>query len=189
MAHETAAEAANATFVKGFLDCLKFHNASDYGYNVNPAGFMTLTPLDNNTNYRSYDLTPYKACNHLFGLAIDVRFDFGFRTYHPDESITPLEGVTADALINEGLCARDLRSSRDFSAAPPVNNATMAVMMAMSMGFNETEIEAGLGIPIANQTDLLAKRDTYYTVYATDEDKICNHCDYGMFYESTCYNH
>lgn len=150
-----------------------------------------LAPINSTSNSADYDLSGFHACAQLFGLLFDVYVDFGQARYHPDAIMLPLEMAAADSIVTAGL---EQKQHPGINSTSNNNSSNAALVqnfydIATDAGFNETELNRAIdGLNITKSVNI-KKRDTYYEVYASDYDKTCANCDFGLFYESTCYSH
>lgn len=136
---------ANEKVVEEFLDCLHFHNATGYAYNVTSTGELIIAPLAETTEDNAIDRAPWSICNRLFGLGFQCSLDFGVRTYNPDTVLLDLNDATASGLIESGLQARPLPPMIADSFEQRMSNFKM---MARDMGFPEDTINQFLGIEL-----------------------------------------
>lgn len=185
---KVSADPANVTTVQAFLDCLKYHNATDYAYYVTPQGYLTLSSLSGVNADADIDKTAFRVCNQLFGLGFYASFDLGFRRYYDAGLLNSIEDVSGEDLVNEGMIMRESPySATDVATNTSVVNQYRTV--AENIGYNQTEIESLINTNSSDYNINLVKRTTYYEAYATDSDTICANCDYGLFEQSTCYDH
>lgn len=156
------AEPANIDVVQHFLDCLQFHNATDYAYKVTTEGELTFAPLLNTNFHADVDLKPFSVCNHIFGLGFYGSFDYGINAFDPSSDLKDIRGVNATDLIDEGLLARDDQNATSFNTSDfdRNNRITQFVAVADSIGFNASEMSSVVGFDVTPHLTKLKKRDT-----------------------------
>jgi hypothetical protein len=103
----TMAQLANPLVLQGFLDCLKLHNATDYGYYVRDGGYLTIAPMTLVNGTDVSDPTPYIICDSLFGLGFYARYDHGFHTYYDSSLLKDINSVTGEELVALGVITRE----------------------------------------------------------------------------------
>ena len=134
------------------------------------------------------DKTAYHICNQLFGLGFYLSFDLGFSRYYDSGLLNSIENVSGEDLVNEGVIMREsLYSATDVAANTSVVNQYRTV--AENIGYNQTEIESLINTNTSGYNTNLLSRTTYYEAYATDSDSTCANCNYGLFEQSTNYDH
>jgi hypothetical protein len=139
-----ATQPANVTIVAEFLDCLKIHNATDYGLNVTKKGHLTVAPLYHETPPNFVDMTPFSICNHLFGIGFYGSFWRGVHVYDPDAVLIPLEEVNAEILVGEGMIARE-SLPRPSNAAEYSDRLNSFLRIGENMGFDRSRLEEVIG--------------------------------------------
>lgn len=129
---------ANVAAVGEFLDCLRFHSATNYGYNVTSEGCLEIAPLEP-TLKDVTDRSSFSICNYLFGISFYCSFSSGASIYQPDLVFEPIDEADHNDLFNRGLIASvPLGPISDFEYFNNRFHNYMAI--GGSMGFSDADL-------------------------------------------------
>lgn len=127
------AENVHVGAAQGFQDCLQYHYASNYACNVTSNEILVLASVSNTKRYADVDSEPYHICIHLLGLRFQAGFDFGFRIYHPNNTLVDISTVNTNDLINAGLIALSLPDMNKYGNTSK-SNLLNYLQVVISMG-------------------------------------------------------